>query len=205
MDELPRRKIWLPSPELLVIIGIGLVVSAIAIPGLMSSQRASNERTASTDLRTLTSANADFRANDRDWNHVNDFWTGDVSGLYFVKSPPSGDEVKLIRPEVAGADFKPLFPLSRPCAKSGYLFLALDRDDSVPGPKGEYKVDTDKSGRKVHHLEMFGYSAFPNSHWTGKYVFTINENNTVFREAGTEPRTHFPSDAQLQQRWSIID
>jgi hypothetical protein len=30
-------------------------------------------------------AESDFRANDRDWNHVNDFWCG-VSGLYTMTS-----------------------------------------------------------------------------------------------------------------------
>ena len=32
-------------------------------------------------LRSLSSAEADFRANDRDWNHVNDFWDGNIKGL----------------------------------------------------------------------------------------------------------------------------
>jgi len=72
--------------EWLIILGIILAICAIAIPGLLSSQRASNERNASTSLKTLSSAEADFRANDRDWNHVNDFWTGDVKGLYTMTS-----------------------------------------------------------------------------------------------------------------------
>jgi prepilin-type N-terminal cleavage/methylation domain-containing protein len=58
--------------ELMIVIAI---IAAIAIPGLLSSQRASNERSASTSLKTLSTAEAEFRANDRDWNHVNDFWT----------------------------------------------------------------------------------------------------------------------------------
>src|SRR5437868_15151281 len=72
--------------ELMIVIAIIAVIAAIAIPGLLSSQRASNERNASTSLKTLTSAEADFRANDRDWNHVNDFWTGDIKGLYTMTS-----------------------------------------------------------------------------------------------------------------------
>src|SRR5258706_15614178 len=68
--------------ELMIVIAIIAVIAAIAIPGLLSSQRASNERNASTTLKTLTSAEADFRANDRDGNKGADFWTGDVKGLY---------------------------------------------------------------------------------------------------------------------------
>jgi prepilin-type N-terminal cleavage/methylation domain-containing protein len=61
--------------ELMIVIAIIAITAAIAIPGLLSSQRASNERNASTSLKTLSSAEADFRSNDRDWNHVNDFWS----------------------------------------------------------------------------------------------------------------------------------
>src|SRR5262245_26559596 len=72
--------------ELMIVIAIIAVIAAIAIPGLLSSQRASNERNASTSLKTLTSAEADFRSNDRDGNHVNDFWTANVAGLYTMTS-----------------------------------------------------------------------------------------------------------------------
>src|SRR5882672_6247886 len=99
--------------ELMIVIAIIAIIAAIAIPGLLSSQRASNERNASTSLKTLTSAEADFRANDRDWNHVNDFWTGDVKGLYTmtsaaVKGAVAGNEkdpaVRLIEISIAAAD-----------------------------------------------------------------------------------------------------
>src|SRR5258706_4881229 len=72
--------------ELMIVIAIIAIIAAIAIPGLLSSQRASNERSASTSLKTLSTAEADFRANDRDWNHVNDFWTYNVAGLYTMTS-----------------------------------------------------------------------------------------------------------------------
>src|SRR6188508_3146890 len=98
--------------ELMIVIAIIAIIAAIAIPGLLSSRRASNERTASTSLKTLSSAEADFRANDRDWNHVNDFWTGDVKGLYTMTSAdvrgagisPNDPPIKLIEMEVAAAD-----------------------------------------------------------------------------------------------------
>jgi hypothetical protein len=46
---------------------------------------ASNERPASTMLKSLSSAGADFRANDLDGNHVKDFWTG-TCGIMSVQS-----------------------------------------------------------------------------------------------------------------------
>ena len=72
--------------EVLIVLILILIVCAIAVPGWLSSRRASNERNAATSLKTLSSAEADFRANDRDWNHVNDFWTGDEKGLYTMTS-----------------------------------------------------------------------------------------------------------------------
>src|SRR5579885_2621219 len=98
--------------ELMIVIAIIAIIAAIAIPGLLSSQRASNERNASTSLKTLTSAEADFRANDRDWNHVNDFWTADVRGLYTMTScavkgalnDTTDPALKLIELSVASAD-----------------------------------------------------------------------------------------------------
>ncbi|HVR84240.1 MAG TPA: hypothetical protein VMU54_08015 [Planctomycetota bacterium] len=198
MDALPKRMIWLPPLEALIFLGVGLVIAAIAIPGLLSSERASNERNASTSLKKLTSAEADFRANDRDGNHVNDFWTGDVSGLYYVKPVGGGSELRLIELDQANADAQPLFPLtpSRQPLK-GYWFTALERDDSVPGPGGLYKLDTDKSGRKVHHESMFGFCAYPAHRSDGTFIFTVNENNTIFREARVDPRTAFPDDREL--------
>src|SRR5499426_4212981 len=68
--------------ELMIVIAIIAVIAAIAIPGLLAAQRSSNERNASTSLKTVTTAESDFRSNDRDGNRVNDFWTADVWALY---------------------------------------------------------------------------------------------------------------------------
>src|SRR5882672_2141575 len=148
--------------ELMIVIAIIAIIAAIAIPGLLSSQRASNERNASTSLKTLTSAEADFRANDRDWNHVNDFWTGDVKGLYTMTSAAvSGNSngttdpaIKLIDLSVASADADGTlvaangencaltnFAISSP--KSSYWYQALVLDQGIAGaPEMTYQVDT---------------------------------------------------------------
>ena len=201
MDELPKRRIWLPSVDVLVFLGVGMIITALCIPALLSSERASHERNASTSLKTLTSAEADFRANDRDGNKVNDFWTGDVSGLYHVKSPDTNLELRLIEGDVARADAKPLFPISQR-AVGGYFYQALDRDDNLKGPDGDYKQDTDKSGRKVHNTGSFGFCAYPRSGSDGKYIFFVNENSTIFRWEGTQPRSTFPNDQILTSFWS---
>jgi hypothetical protein len=196
MDELPKRRVWLPSPMLLVAVGIIVVlVGIILIPGLLASHRYSNEWNASSTLKILSAAEADFRTNDRDRNQVKDFWTGDVSGLYYLQTADSKIPLKLIEQDAAAADAKPLFPLPKgTVAKSGYLFYALERYETIPGPGGEYKVDTDKSGRKVHNERMFGFYAVPASSRDGKHQFAVNEGNCVFREFRVPPRTSWPVD-----------
>jgi hypothetical protein len=81
---------------LLGCLGLGvLAVLAIVIPGLQASGRASGERTWSSSLKTLASAEAEFRGNDRDLNQKNDFWFWDVAGLYALKGD-GGKPIKFI-------------------------------------------------------------------------------------------------------------
>src|SRR5437762_1996555 len=116
---------------------VGIVVSAVAIPGFLSSRRASNERSASTALKTLSSAEADFRANDRDANGMNDFWTGDISCLYSLTI--NGRELRLIERSIAEADTCPIRGLCWPYRpREGYFYAALEADDSVKGTSDEH-------------------------------------------------------------------
>ena len=229
--------------ELMIVIAIIAIIAAIAIPGLLSSQRASNERNASTSLKTLSSAEADFRANDRDWNHVNDFWTANVAGLYTMTSSAvtgntanstTDPSIKLIELSVASADTDSATPgaggenvalsnFAVPSAKAGYWYQALITDDTL-GTTAEsvYKVDTGGTPTmgSVHNTSKFGFLAFPDSQSAGKYVFIVNENNTIFRSAtsgavktstttppGTlaAPYLSWPNDANLKLYWNKLD
>jgi prepilin-type N-terminal cleavage/methylation domain-containing protein len=229
--------------ELMIVIAIIAIIAAIAIPGLLSSQRASNERNASTSLKTLTSAEADFRANDRDWNHVNDFWTGDVKGLYTMTSAAvSGNSnsttdpvIKLIELSVASADADgsvvsaggecaALTTFAVSSAKAGYWYQALITDQGYAGTaEMTYKLDTvgTPTMGSCHNTSKFGFLAFPDSQSAGKYVFIVNENNTIFRSATsgvvktgtanppgiftTGSYADFPSDVNLKSYWSKLD
>lgn len=198
------RRSGFTRTELLIVIGIILVIAAIAVPGLLSSERASNERNASTALKTLTSAEADYRANDRDWNHVNDFWTADVKGLYTMTSaeyPGAGKDpkdvpIKLIDLDVATADADPAvapaggenLPLTQfgpHTMRKGYWYVALIADNTLTGTaEATYRMDTGGTPAmgKVHNTSKFGFMAFPDSWSKGKYYFQVNENNTIFRQ-----------------------
>jgi len=229
--------------ELMIVIAIIAIIAAIAIPGLLSSQRASNERNASTSLKTLSSAEADFRANDRDWNHVNDFWTANIAGLYtMTSSAVSGNaggtndqSIKLIELSIASADSEGTTAVSAgsenmdlttfavPSAKAGYWYIALLTDSTLGSvTEATYKLDTGGSPTmgSVHNTSKFGFLAYPDSQSAGKYVFIVNENNTIFRSAtstsvkpstGTPPGaqvapyTGWPDDTNLKSFWAKLD
>jgi hypothetical protein len=186
-----------------------IVATVVFIPGLLSSGRASNEMNARASIRTIVSAELDFRANDRDGNRVNDFWTGDVKGLYTMTSadepgtliddttddPPLGlIELSIACADAdgtlipAGGENHPFDTISRPSDKSGYWYAVLSRDRSVSNPaESSYKTDTGGTPPmgKCHHLSKFGFVAFPDSVASGKYAFIVNESNACYRSALT--------------------
>ncbi len=180
---------------------------------------AMNERGGSTTLKTFASAEADFRANDRDWNHVNDFWTADIAGLYTCKDD-SGNSIKLIELSAALADAAPLeagaaagkipalSDFGLPAPKSGYWFRAMETnaEENPPEP-----LRQDTGGKplmgKVHHTSRFGICAYPAEYGvSGLRTFIINENNTIFwKDTQGEPVLEWPADAELLKEWTKLD
>lgn len=206
-----RTRRGLTLVEVIVIVALVLLVAFLAIPTrTCCGQRASNERNATTTLKTITCAEADFRSNDRDGNHVNDYWTANVSGLYTMTSSEvkgaqvhstTDPSIKLIELSAAVADVDGAFvsaggenvamsTFAPSCPKAGYWFAALKSDLSAPfGPDASYLQETNGTplmGR-VHHLTRFGFVALPDSEPSGKYAFIVNENGSIFRSALTGP------------------
>jgi hypothetical protein len=162
------------------------------------SQRSLNERYASAYLKNLAKAESEFRAQDSDRNTIADFWTGDVAGLYRYGA--------LIDRRVAEADGRPLQPLvTAPIPHYGYLFIAMDADDSTVPPE-ELRQDTDKHSGKVHHLTKFAFCAFPAMYGVmGRSTFIVNERGLVLRrDTVGKPIQRWPSMAE-NLGWLPID
>jgi hypothetical protein len=194
---------------------------SLATPLLFSTGRRHGERYASTCLKTLASAEADFRANDRDWNQVNDFWSGDVAGLYgIVPARGEATPIKLIDLSVALADGHPirnLYPpvnevYGRSVPMSGAWFAALRADRSVSPPETY----------GVRNTSRFGFIAYSDDYIGGmKHAYIVNENNTIFRQLverdlrptrngppgppAEEAFRDWPSDDDLKARWTKLD
>jgi len=232
--------------ELMIVIAVIAVIAAIAIPGLISSQRSSYERGASTSMKTIAVAESDFKVNDRDGNHVTDFWTGDVKGLYTMTNcsvsgrgggttdPP----IRLIELTLASADTDgttiaaggenmDLTNFAVFSAKAGYWYAAMTMDNSVSGAaEATYKVDTGGTPTmgSVHNTSKFGFFSFPDAQTFGRFVYILNENNTIYRSAltgtarmgaavppgiaGTGFATvyqNWPDDTAMKSYWAKLD
>jgi prepilin-type N-terminal cleavage/methylation domain-containing protein len=229
--------------EVLIVIVIIAIVAAIAIPGLISSQRSSYERNASTSLKTICVAQHDFRANDREGNRVNDFWTADVKGLYTMTNaaipgnaggtidPPirlidlslaAADADEIVPP--AGGENIPVTSFGVCAAKAGYWYAALTTDANYAGPEATYRTDTlgIPNMGTTHHYTKFAVMAFPDSGVFGRFVFVVNEANTIYRSAITSPvrlgtstpptlasfaagYQVWPDDATIKSYWSKLE
>lgn len=152
--------------------------------------RAGTDRCASTSLKTLSSAQADFRANDRDGDGVPQFWRADVAGLYHVAR--AGSAIKLIDLSVAEADDRPQSLLARRAPKSGHWYRAIRHADEDPK-----KLDPNR----------FAFCCYPDTPEAGKYIFIVDENNTVYRSLADGRRgiDVYPAEEELKTRWNKLD
>ena len=194
--------------ELIVVIGIIAVIAAVAIPGLVSAQRAAHERNASASLKTVTTANHDFRANDRDGNRLVDYWSGDMAGLSVivpqVGSGPSptrtyGAAIRLVDLSMASADAAfggagvryaanmhvpvvDAIVAFRP--KSGFWYARMINEVSATGTI-PYQVDTDGASNSnwgaCHNIDRFAYIAFPATLGLGRVAFIVSNEGIVFK------------------------
>lgn len=152
------------------------------------------ERNASTMLKTITSAQADFRANDRDGDGVNQFWRADIAGLYAL-APGGGPAMRLIDRSLALADARPVHDLTRDgerAPQQGYWYRAIRHSDE----------------KAIDAVSQFAAVAYPADYpQSGKDTFIVDENNTIFRADlghghGLEA---YPTEDELRTKWSKLD
>ncbi|HEX7899443.1 MAG TPA: DUF2950 family protein [Planctomycetota bacterium] len=191
-------------------VAVGLLsgLGWLLAPFIVGHHHCSNERNASASLKTVASAQADYRGNDRDENKIQEFWRGDVAGLYGVLPAGSTEMIKLIEISVAGADDSPLgkgsigdtgpgqvardnYAVFAP--KAGYYFRALRHADEDP---------------KALEPNRFAACAYPAAYTQAtRFTYILDEGNTVFqRDLGRPgPPDVFPDPVTLKRDWSKLD
>ena len=196
-----------------------LLVGAVIVLGVLGDSRAHRQRVASSRMKQLANAQADFRSKDRDDNKVNDYWMADVAGLYTLKGS-NGEPIRLIQEIIAWRDDAPLqngaaggryhsmeslLPGAGRPAQTGYRYMAMRQ---YLGPEGAESFLRDSEGTqemgRVHHHSRFGFTAFPLEYGgETKVTFIINEENTVYwRDLGGKPVLVWPSDEELRAHWN---
>ena len=181
--------------ELMIVIAIIAIIAAIAIPGLVRARITANERSASTSLKALVTAEESFKGNDLDRNGIDDYWTGDLAGLYCLEQIDTASAIAAINDvSMASADINQnngnvtayatadvaynatLLLASSP--KSGFVFQAMILNSNG----NNYAIDTDFSGNLVHNFVSYGFMAMPLA-WdsTGTFSMIVNESAAVYR------------------------
>lgn len=183
---------------LLITLGIlvlGAGAALLVAPHYLQSTHPSSERNASASLKTLATAEADFRSNDRDGNGKADFWRSDVAGLYATMPKGGGeaDAIKLIELSIAAADDRPVSDIAkylRRGPKAGYWYRAIRHVD-------ELTLDP----------KRFAFCAFPDTASAGRWTFIIDEGNRVYKADLGHARgiEVFPDAEELLRDWGLLD
>ncbi len=200
---------------------LGGALVSLSIVALIQYRRYSDVSYCWTSLKTVTSAEADFRANDRDSNGRQDFWTGDVQGLYGLIPKGGTAPIKLIEYSIARSDGDPLLGVYPPIPEAPYpkigAWTAALREDRSVTPSERYR-----SPNAPLNTDRFGFILYPDDYIGGnRWAYIVNENNTVFRRQliaeikGSDrlppgpvrdPECrHWPSDEELRAKWSKLD
>jgi hypothetical protein len=160
------------------------------LPDSGGHRHGSEERPESLALKRLASAEADFRSNDRDLDGTKQFWRADVAGLYAL-APGGGPAIQLIEESLALADDRPLYAQAGRRTRA-YRLRAIRHADEDP---------------KALDPNRFAFCAFPDTPKDGKYLFVIDENNTVFRSLahGRRGVEVFPSEEEMKAEWNKLD
>ncbi len=169
-------------------------------------------------LRTLCTAEADFRSNDRDNNRMQDFWTGDVRSLCWMcpstggsepcRAPREVDAMKLIEPALADADAAPLGlgccagkAPKTPTPHHGYLFRAMEKDEKGAA----YNKSSDSEMEKWRAFAKFGFCAYPAEYKKGMKTLIVGEDITIWvKDTGGKPVSQYPA-APRDEGWEKLD
>lgn len=177
--------------ELMIVIAIIAIIAAIAIPNILGTTMAANEKSAMASLNSLGAGMESFKQDDVDRNNVQDYWTGNIEGLYIIIGPSGSsltEHCKKISDKLAiadgysgGATYTGLSTASvLPSTKSphnGYWYRQIYLREQASGT--QVAIDTPRDPN------FYGAIAYPSLYGsTGKSVFLKSPEDTIYRRDG---------------------
>ena len=163
-----------------VLLGLGFALTAWLKYSIDAFYREKAVGSAPRSLRTIASAQKDFRLNDRDADGRADYWRPDIAGLYALVPKGAEDAIKLIELSIAGADDRPVTDMTAFTprqTKAGYWFRTLRF-------AGETSPDPDR----------FAAHAFP-AEPAGSPMYVLREDGVVWRKPAVAGGVDvFPAD-----------
>lgn len=175
------RKVVLASAVLSVIF---LIIAVLMIPVYAKARMANNEKETETALRWMGSIQVTYKTSDFRQKMINDYWTADVAGLYYLIPSGSTTPIRMIEPSVALADgntdmtdvqttYAPPTPPHESKPRFGYWFQMQSKYENEFLKPVSY-------GRT--HVDRFSIVACPDEYGvTGKTVFVYGEAGTLYR------------------------
>lgn len=144
--------------ELMIVIAIIAIISAIAIPNLLSAKLKANQTTTKANLKTIHTGQTMY------FDEADNIYSSDLAVLYtYVK--PNSKAAKFIDAKLSTA--------SASIDVSGYYYQALT--SNADSPAVAY-ASTSGNG-------IYGFVAWPvNYGSTGEYVYIVNEEGRVYRK-----------------------
>jgi hypothetical protein len=146
-------------------------------------------------LRRMIDAQITFKTEDLDGNAVNDYWVGDISGLYRITPPGKAGPIRMIDEEVAKADIAPLAeskllgqPLTdKPAPYLGYWFKVVPNRQT-----GKDSIEKYDQGGGVN-ADRFAVCAIPADQSKTRRTYIVSESGLVFaKDTGGKPVDCFP-------------
>jgi prepilin-type N-terminal cleavage/methylation domain-containing protein len=121
--------------ELMIVIAIIAIIAAIAIPNLIEARKGSNEAAAIGALRTLCTAQSEFREQDKDKNSVLDYATAltQLANTNLIDS-------------VLGAGTKQGYVFTLPTSPDSRYQWSCQAVPANPGKSGDRSFFVDESG-----------------------------------------------------------
>lgn len=184
--------------------------------GLRGARWASNQRNAAASIRSIRTAQENFKLNDLDRNGVKDYWTADIAGLYCLQVKTTTNAVAALNDiGVASADARQHSDgyenddieynaalLLTFAPKTGFLYQSMKLDAAGV----TYARDTDGGGSKVHNPDSFAVTAYPIAYGSvGVYTFIMNQDGKVYRrDTGGVPVLQWPNEFEFLRYWEEV-